>query len=466
MTARYALRTKLSFYIALVALLTVALTGILSNVSIRRRFEDYIAREQARRNEEILQNVTEQYDFLTENWNMEFLHAIGMHALYDGYILRIYDRRGNLLWDAEDCDMEACRHIMEDITRKMRDRYPDAGGGFTTKDVPLLAGGQPIGRVVLGYVAPWFLDENGFLFLDALNAVFIGSAVFSPLLAVAAGWLLARRVSDPIRKTVDGVKRLAEGDYSVELEADSDVRELNELVFSVDHLARSIAAQETLRRQLTADVAHELRTPLTTLGTHIEAMVEGLWDPTRERLASCYEETDRIGRLVLDMENLAKVESGNLKLNKTPIDLRELAEKTLLNFETEIHVKKLRAFVEGSCSECCADRDRISQVLVNLISNAVKYTRPEGTIGVALSETEGTVCIDVEDDGIGVSEEDLPFIFERFYRADKSRSRTTGGSGIGLAIVRSIVTAHRGSVSVRSAPGQGSRFRVELPKNR
>jgi signal transduction histidine kinase len=387
-----------------------------------------------------------------------------MYALYDGYIVKVYDAGGDILWDAEACDMKACSMVMEGIAGRMRAKYPYSHGKFTTQDIPMLQNGRNIGMVSVGYYSPYFFDDDDFLFLDALNTVLAGSGILSLLLAAVMGWILARNVSDPIRKTVDAAKRMSAGDYETRIEDRSDVRELDELTASVNSLALSIRRQEDLRKQLTADVAHELRTPLTTIGTHIEAIMEGVWEPTKERLASCYDEILRIGRLVLDMENLAKVESGDLKLDMTPVNLAELAETTIHNFETQIRAKRLNVSAEGSCGPVTADRDRMSQVFVNLISNAVKYTSEGGIIKVVFSETDEAVFFDVSDDGEGISADDLPFIFERFYRADKSRGRATGGSGIGLAVVRSITSAHGGAVEVESSPGCGSRFRVKLPK--
>jgi heavy metal sensor kinase len=458
------LRTRLSLNIALVALLTVALISVSSNIFINRQFEDYIAKQQRQRVEEILSHLNQQYDAATESWRLDFLHAIGMHALYDGYIVKVYDLQGETLWDAEICDMSACTRMIDDISRQMQGRYPDITGGFTTKDSNLTSNGKKIGEASVAYFSPYFFDENDFHFLKALNTVLLGSGVFSLLLAVVAGCFLARHMSNPIRKTAQVAKQMSGGDYIVRIEEKTSIEELDELMRSVNHLARSLGEQENLRKQLTADVAHELRTPLTTVGTHIEAMMEGVWQPTRERLSSCHEEIARIGKLVRDLENLAKVESDNLKLDKTPVDLLELAEKTLRNFDAEVAAKGLRLMIEGSCPDIPADRGRIQQVLINLFSNAVKYTPSGGAIRVVLSEMDDSVLLVVEDDGIGIPQEELPFIFERFYRADKSRNRTSGGSGIGLAVVRSIVTAHGGKVSAESRLGDGSRFHVELPK--
>ncbi|MDR1622017.1 MAG: cell wall metabolism sensor histidine kinase WalK, partial [Synergistaceae bacterium] len=200
------------------------------------------------------------------------------------------------------------------------------------------------------------------------------------------------------------------------------------------------------------------------VATHIEAMIEGVWEPTYERLTSCHEEIERISRLVRDLESLARVDSDNLKLDKTQVDLLELVKKTLCHFEADIAARKLDVMVEGSCPNVWGDRNRIQQVLTNLLTNAVKYTPTNGELRVVLSDRDSSVLLAVEDNGIGIAENELPFIFERFYRSDKSRSRLSGGSGIGLAIVKSIVTAHGGKVGVESHLGKGSRFQVTLPK--
>jgi signal transduction histidine kinase len=314
------------------------------------------------------------------------------------------------------------------------------------------------------YFSPYFYNDDDFRFLDSLNVILVGSGIFSLLLAVTVGWLLAWRLSAPIRKTAAIAKQMSGGDYTVRIEDKTSIAELRELMRSVNQLAHSLSQQESLRKRLTADVAHELRTPLTNVATHIEAMMEGVWEPSLERLSSCQEEIERIGKLVRDLENLARVESGNLKLDKTPISLAALAKKMFSSFEVNIAAKKLNVSIEGTCPDILADRNRIQQVLTNLLSNAVKYTPPEGIIRVALADAPGSVLLAVEDNGIGMSQDELPFIFERFYRADKSRNRLTGGSGIGLAVVKSIVEAHGGKVEVESRPNHGSRFQVTLPK--
>jgi signal transduction histidine kinase len=461
---KHSLKTQLSLNIAIVALLTVALTSVVSNILISRQFGDYVSKRHEQRIESILSDMKRQYDPERDVWDEDFLHAIGMRALYDGYIVKIYDVRQKRLWDAEFHDMRTCSQIMDDISRKMRERRLGNDEGFTVKNYALDWNGRTIAEASISYFSPYFYSDEDFRFLDSLNAILAGIGVFSLALAVTVGWILSRHMSGPIRKTVAIAKQMSAGDYSIAIEEKTNILELDELMKAINQLANSLGKQENLRKQLTADVAHELRTPLTNAATHIEAMIDGVWEPTPERLSGIYEETRRIGRLVSDMENLAKVESGDLKLDKTPLDLSELAEKTLRSFEAEIAKKNLAVSVEGNCQNIPADRNRMQQVLINLLSNAVKYTRTNGAIRVVMSETDDSAILTVEDDGIGITRDDLPFIFERFYRGDKSRSRLSGGSGIGLAMVKSIVTAHGGKVDVESRLDKGSRFRVILPK--
>jgi signal transduction histidine kinase len=226
----------------------------------------------------------------------------------------------------------------------------------------------------------------------------------------------------------------------------------------------NIDKQEALRKRLTTDMAHELRTPLTAVGSHLEAMLTGIWDITPERLQGCYDEAQRLNALVADLEKLAKVESDNLKLGKTPEDLLEIASRAARNMSVEAEKKSQTLTVGGVKTIAPVDANRMVQIVTNLISNAIKYTPDGGHISVDVVSSGNKAVIRVTDDGIGIPDVELPLIFERFYRADKSRSRKTGGSGIGLTIARSIAHAHGGTITVESRENQGSCFTVFLPK--
>jgi signal transduction histidine kinase len=286
------------------------------------------------------------------------------------------------------------------------------------------------------------------------------------VVSLLVGHLLAKRISQPILKTVEIAKEISDGKYEVRLKEQSDTVELQLLITSINHLAESLETLEKLRKQLTEDVAHELRTPITILQSYLEAMTEGIWEASPDRLQSCYDEVVRIGKLVGDLENLAKLEKDNLKLDKQPMDLRAAIEHVVSTFEAESMNKKLSIEIKGANTLLLADHSRMKQVIVNLLSNAIKYSMDGCSITIEMFEHNESCGFSIHDNGIGIPKEELPYIFERFYRADKSRNRTTGGSGIGLTIVKSIIQAHGGKVSVMSELGKGSTFTVSLPNNK
>ena len=192
--------------------------------------------------------------------------------------------------------------------------------------------------------------------------------------------------------------------------------------------------------------------------------MDGIWQPTADRLKSCHEEIIRVNKMIGDLSLLAKFEGQNLVLNKTDFNVTELVAGIVMNFESEFVNKGVDICYSGEDEIISADRDKITQVLINFISNSLKYTPQGGTVEINVEVEEDAVEITVRDNGQGIPEEDLPHIFERFYRADKSRNRLTGGAGIGLTIVKSIIDAHHGSIHVNSKINEGTTFIVLIPK--
>lgn len=459
------LRTRLTMAILLVVLMTVVLAGLLANILIGGQFTRYIATQQNKRTDEIVLLLQQQYLPESGTWNTDFIHAIGMVALYDGYIIKVSDVTGRVIWDAQAHDMSLCMAIMDDISARMQDKYPLSDGAFTTNVYHLNDNLQRVGLVEIIYYGPFFLSESDFAFLGLLNTIIIIIAAVAFFLAMIVGTQAARRFARPILQTVEAAGKIAGGQYDIRLQDPDQTREIHLLTESINHLAESLSQQEALRRQLTSDVAHELRTPLTTLQTHMEAMIDGIWEPTVDRLKSSHEEIKRLGTLVKDLEQLARTDSDLLRLEKTEINLAALVSTVLDSFDAQLNEKELNVSLSGMCRSIHADGDRLSQVVVNLLSNAIKYTPSGGSIVIELRNTPDSnkVQLLMTDSGIGIPETEQAAIFERFYRADQSRNRLTGGSGIGLAIVKSIVLAHGGNVTVASRVGQGSTFTVTLP---
>lgn len=458
------LRSQLSMTIMMTVLFTIAVISLLSNIIINREFELYKAEQQKKKADNIVANFTNQYNSMKQEWNIEFIHGMGMYALYDGYIIKVYDQSGEVVWDAQNHDMEVCTQIMHEITKRMEAKRPNISGAFVSHEYDLTKNGQKVGSMDISYYGPFFFSESDFHFLDTLNVVLMVIGIVSLFLSLIIGSLLAARITRPIKKTVYIAKRISEGNYSIRFEGKTKLKELDELAAAINCLTEGLAEQENLRKRLTVDIAHELRTPLTTLASHLEAMIEGVWEPSVERLQSCYEEISRLTGLVSDLERLAKTEGDNLVLNKSYVDLMDIAHSCYDRYEIEAKKKNISLVIAGRSAIAHVDKDRMSQVMANLLTNAIKYTPENGHIRIEVEESENSSIFAIEDDGIGIPEHELSLVFERFYRTDKSRNRKTGGAGIGLAIVKSIVMAHGGTVQANSNKEQGSRFTVTLPK--
>lgn len=455
------LRSQLTFSILLVCMLTVVLISVLAHISVNRQFEAYFTEQGTQRSREIVRDLQSQYDQKLKGWSDNYLHTLGMYSLYDGYILKIYDAAGNMRWDAEHHDMTLCAEIMDEIAVRMK--TVKSAGGFVSHTYDIASNNEKVGTVSITYYGPYFFGESEYRFQSALNFVLLYIGAFALACSVVVGFLLARRIARPITKTAGIAKEIARGNYEIRFESDTKTRELNDLVHAINALADALGEQERLRKRLTADVSHELRTPLTTVGAHLEAMMEGIWEPTPERLKSCHEEILRLNTLAEDLGNLAKIEGEPAPLRKVPADLLELARSVSTAQEAEWKKKKLSLQIAGESTVVQADPDRLRQVIANLLSNAIKYTPENGHIRILVKDEPESGVIIVEDDGIGITKDELELVFERFYRTDQSRARKTGGAGIGLAIVKSIVMAHGGTVRAQSGE-KGSVFMVTLPK--
>lgn len=465
---KHRLITQLSVGFACIVLVTVALISAAANIWINRRFENYMESQQKEFADSLAGGVSNVYDMASDTWNTEYIHGMGMYALQDGYIMKVYDKDSGVVWDAQNHNMETCHQIMDGITVLMEERKPGFDGKFITNHYELEQRGAVIGTLEVSYYSPYYLNENAFQFLDALNRILVVIGTIALIGAAAAGYFYARRFTVLLEKAIRVTGEISEGNYGVRIEAENEIKtetvELYELTQNISRLAESLEQQESLRRQMTTDMAHELKTPLAIVASHLEAMIEGVWEPTAERLQSCYDEIGRITRLVADLQRLSQTENDSRKLHKEPIELKAFAKETAAHFEGQLHRCQLVCEVTGEKSIVPADRGKLQQVLTNLLSNAVKYTEAGKQIRIIIEDMPDYAVLTVEDEGIGIPAEDQKKVFERFYRVDKSHSRKTGGAGIGLAIVKAIVQAHGGKVLLESEEGKGSRFHIQLPK--
>lgn len=457
------LKTTLSLILAFMVALTVLSVSIFSGIFINRQFEEYVMQTQQQEASELADSISSNYDEALGGFNIDYVHGMGMYALKEGFVIRLYDTDMNLLWDAESHDMEQCHEIMDNILLRMSENKPELDGKFVTYSYNLERNGNLNGVLEISYYTPYYMNENEFQFIQALNRILFIVGVVSVIIAAFLGVLIARRITDPISGVITATKKLSEGDYSVRVDTSLKEHETYELAEAINSMAGALQEQEYLRRQLTDDIAHELRTPVTNISSYMEMMIEDVMEPTPERLKSCYDELSRLSELIADLERLEKVESDKIVLEKEDIDLYSLSESILQGFSTKLEEKNISALLVGDEISIFADRVRMGQVIANLLSNAIKYTDENGKIMITVRRDGNNALLVVEDNGIGIPAEDQTRVFERFYRTDKSRARKTGGAGIGLSISKAIVQAHGGTITCESESGTGSNFIVKIP---
>ena len=290
------------------------------------------------------------------------------------------------------------------------------------------------------------------------------SALGSGALALVLTLALSRRILGPVESLTAAARRMGAGDLSQRVRV-SSADEIGELARAFNAMAEAVERNEALRRNLVSDVAHELRTPLTNLRGQIEALEDGLLAPGADTLRSLHEEVLILSRLVNDLQDLALAEAGQLPLHRGRLVLSEAIEGALASIRAGAAERGVLLHAEaGPELAVDADRERLGQVLRNLLANALTHTPDGGRIEVTARAENGSVAIRVQDTGVGISAEQLPRVFDRFYRADSSRARASGGAGLGLAIVKQLVIAHGGTIGVESEPGRGAAFTFTIPR--
>lgn len=330
--------------------------------------------------------------------------------------------------------------------------------------VPILVGNQQVGTLLPVYAGTNVSNPAGD-FISSVNHSTWLAGVIAAVVALLLGSVLFFQIVSPIRKLTSAAQKIAAGDLNQRIPTRSQ-DEIGTLAVSFNQMADSLAQHEELRRNLIADVAHELRTPLTIIQGNLEAMLDGILPTSPEEIATLRDEAAMLTRLVADLRLLSLAESGQLKLERAKINVVELITRAVEPFRlqaqsSEVH---LNLDLASNLPQIEVDVDRMTQVIRNLLGNALRHTPAGGRVTVACqSDKPHELSVIVSDTGEGIPPDDLPYIFDRFYRADKSRSRASGGSGIGLAIVKQLVEAHGGKVWVESQPGRGATFAFTLP---
>jgi signal transduction histidine kinase len=323
------------------------------------------------------------------------------------------------------------------------------------------------GTIILAYYEPLDIPTPQQVqqsFIASVNQSIYIAILVGGCLAVILTMIFSHSIVSPIGALTKAAQKMEHGDLSQRVRVKSG-GEVGQLAQAFNAMADGLQGVEQLRRNMVTDVAHELRTPLSNLRGYLEAMQDGIVQPTPENISSLHQEVMLLNHLVDDLQELALVEGDQFRLNQQPIKLGEEIDKTISITQPEAETKgiNLKADIPPDLPPVSVDPERLKQVLRNLLENALAYTPEHGNVLIEAYSQNGMVQVSVQDTGIGIAPEHLPYIFERFYRADRSRTRSTGGAGLGLAIVKKIIEAHGGQVSVESVLEKGTTINFTLP---
>jgi two-component system OmpR family sensor kinase/two-component system sensor histidine kinase BaeS len=454
---------KLTGAFALVTLVGVIVTALLTRQGAASHFAHFMVNHQMVRPQVMVQTLADHY---AEQQGWDIVRAqfpLLVSAASDGMMsgmmgnmmgmhenrLQVVDRQGRVVADTADPMAAAPMQ------------------GAAVQRWPVFVNGQEVGALLAeGVMMTASPLRNAQLLQGVTRAVWL-AGVAAGLLGILLAWLFVRQITRPLATLTAASARIADGDLAARVAVASG-DELGTLAATFNRMAANLQTQETVRRNLMADVAHELRTPLTGIQGTLEAIQDGVFPLTQDQIGAIHDQVLLLNRLVDDLRTLAHAEAGQLHLDCAPLDPVELCANQVRRFQAQADAQQITLSLQGTepLPPVHGDAQRLAQVLNNLLSNALRHTPPHGTVAVAPTAVDAGLQITITDSGDGIAPADLPHLFDRFYRTDQSRNRQTGGSGLGLAIARQLVEAHGGCIWAESPPAgqeQGSRFTLLLP---
>jgi signal transduction histidine kinase len=446
------LSLKLILAFLAVVLVAVALVAIIASQTTAKEFSDFIFNQYQ---EGTITQLEEYYRSHGEWAGVEAEVSLPGRIPLDGHIPTGARERGGI--------------TITDLSGKII----IAGSGYQLGDTvsqdefadasPITVDGQTVGWI-LSIRLEFGRGPSEALFLNRINQTLILSAIGALFVALVLGIFLARTLTRPLRELTAATRAVAEGDLGLTVPVRSR-DELGELTASFNRMSEELARSTSIRRQMTADIAHELRTPISIILGHADAVHDRVLPPTQETFDIIRDEACRLERLVEDLRTLSMADAGELALTRRPFSPAALLEDAAAAYHPLALERgiKVQRDIAPDLPDIYVDPDRMAQVLGNLLSNALRYTPEGGTVTLAASLLEHEVEIRVQDTGPGIAAEDIQHVFDRFYRADKSRQRDSGGLGLGLAIAKSIVENHGGRIWAESPDDSGTTFVIMLP---
>lgn len=441
---------RLALAAVAIALLAVAVVAVIDLVALRIEFERFSRSQQDERVAQVVASLADAYT-LRGAWSAADLMGAEHIVAASGGSLGVYDASGAVVLDPDQ--MMATMPSMSG----MHDAAVTLG---PERRVPIVVDGRTVGAAALRFPAGDLLPAEREL-RDALALAQLLAGLGAALIALAFAVIVARRITRPVAALSDATEALARGDRTARVDLRSD-DEIGDLARSFNAMADALGREDQLRRRLLGDVAHELRTPLTTIQGHLEALRDGVLPAERATFGSLHDEASRLGRLVSDLESLARAEAAGFTLERTSCDLAAVGQDVAAEFRDGFERKGVSLDLALERAEVRGDADRLAQIARNLLSNALKYTPTGGHVRLRTGHEDGNAVLAVSDDGPGIAHDDVSRVFDRFWRG--AQVGEVSGSGIGLTVARELARAHGGDITARSEVGRGSAFTLVLPR--
>ncbi|MBZ2175549.1 HAMP domain-containing histidine kinase [Schnuerera sp. xch1] len=453
-------KLTISFIFAIIV--SILIIGFISNTMINNRFDNYLIEEQNEKFERVKENINNLY---IEMGNNITDRDISSYASIERIYIEIRDLNDNIVASSNNQNY-LHRGMHQNMMKPGRMMHQGSNyiGEYVETSFPIVDDDKEIGTLVIGYIDNSFMTEGALIFKSTLTKSIFISSIITIIIGLIISIFISKGLTNPIIEITNTANQMRDGNLEYGSDVKTNTKEISQLSYSINYLAETLKKQEDLRNRYATDIAHELRTPLTTLKSHVEAMIDGIWKASNENLLILDEEIDRLTKLIEDLKNTFKSLEVQLNINKTNFNISDELKNIISTFnplfEKEGYI--LKSEIEENI-HISMDKNRLKQIMYNLLSNALKFLKDEGKVTVSLSKDKDYVKIIVEDNGIGIKEKDLPHIFERFYKSDMSRNRNIAGTGLGLSITKALIDAHGGEISVESQIAKGTKFIILLP---
>ncbi|WP_188207269.1 sensor histidine kinase [Alkalibacillus aidingensis] len=453
---RLTLRFKILIYLLVVSLCGILLTSFSILWGFEGQFSEYIQKNREESSRLVEREAIQSHRETGEIIDNQLISLMHQQAMTEDIFYKVYNVDGELIADTA--------RMLEMMDGMGTNPEVNQNNEYEIVSYNLTHDNRSIGNMEVYY--PKEIIGEDIAFLETIKNNIYLAVLVTVILAILFSLLFSKRLTSGFRRLSKAIQELQDHNWRTRVNVEKLTNEMRPLGGSFNQLAESLSKEEMLRRQFTADFAHEIRTPLATLRSQMEAYLDGVFEPSSKRLQQSHDELMRLVRLVNELEELIAAENPQIKLNKSKIEVGNLLHLMEGQFALAFKEKGVLLNVEKPKEEywLYADQDRVLQVLTNIINNALQYTPAGKKVFVKTVESNDYVGFIVQDEGIGIKEEDRPYLFERFYRGDKSRDRKTGGIGVGLSIVKALMDAHRGRIQIDSQWNEGTEVLVLFPK--